>query len=126
MEGEVEARSFINNDKEISLLEESEFKIKLLDFIVKEINFDSLLKVFNEEVKDLKKEFVVDYINDFEEKCLKEKEDLKVEDIVDSKYLENENIDKSFIEKVEKTEEILYFSEQDKKFDVLSRKVDEN
>lgn len=107
-------------------MEESEFKIKLLDFIDKEINFDSLLKVFNEEVKDLKKEFVVDFINDFEEKCSKEKEDLKVEDIVDSKYLENENIDKSFIEKVEKIEEILYFSEQDKKFDVLSRKVDEN
>lgn len=107
-------------------MEESEFKIKLLDFIDKEINFDSLLKVFNEEVKDLKKEFVVDFINDFDEKCLKEKEDLKVEDIVDSKYLENENIDKSFIEKVEKTEEILYFSEQDKKVDVFSSKVDEN
>lgn len=92
-------------------MEESEFKIKLLDFIDKEINFDSLLKVFSEEVKDLKNKFVVDFINDFEEKCSKERECLKVENIVDSKYLENENIDKSFIEKVEKTEEILYFSE---------------
>lgn len=112
-------------------MEESEFKIKLLDFIDKEINFDSLLKVFSEEVKDLKKEFVVDFINDFEEKCSKEKEDLKVEDIVDSKYLENENIDKSFIEKVKKMEELLFeqdkkLFEQDKKFDVVSSKVDEN
>lgn len=125
-DGEIERRSSTNNDKEISLKEESESKIKSSDLIDKETNSDSSIKVSNEEVKDLKSESAVDSINDSDKKSLKEKEDLKVEDTVNSKHSENENIDKSSVEKVEKKEEISHSSEQDKKTDVVSSKVDEN
>lgn len=125
-DGEIERRSSTNNDKEISLKEESESKIKSSDLIDKETNSDSSIKVSNEEVKDLKSESAVDSINDSDKKSLKEKEDLKVEDTVNSKHSENENIDKSSVEKVEKKEEISHSSEQDKKSDVVSSKVDEN
>lgn len=125
-EGEIEARSSMNNDKEISSKEESECKIKSSDLIDKETNSDSSLKISDEKVKDLKSESAVDSINDSDKKSLKEKEDLKVEDTVNSKHSENENIDKSSVEKVEKKEEISHSSEQDKKSDVVSSKVDEN
>lgn len=123
-EGETEPRSSTNNDKEMSSKEESESKIKSSDLTDKETNSDSSIKVSNEEVKVLKNESAVDSINDSDKKSLKEKEDVKVEGTVENS--ENENIDKSSVEKVEKREEISCSSKQDKKSDAVNSEVDEN